>query len=319
MRLSAFAKTSSSISYGGDIKGKSIEEIPVKATSLGEVKGKMHRKDDYAMALPLPPNYRQTSRNQVGFAATSSTVMHAGPSKEVPKGVVLLVNSIQAVKGVFQFGEEKIYNNSGRTSDCGPIDVARDKDATKTDSSTHLVNNNNHKALGRELVPYGENHTLPTAELIQEGCNGFQAPKVTVAVSGSPSKKRASTRRLAADRVRKARITENLKALEKLLPNSGKGNKDAALDDIIDYIKYLQLQVKALSESKLGGEATYDPFVHLEGFGHYLVHQHMLNEPLEEIVGRLMEVNMSAVIQLLETKGLYVMPTSLAEELSKNL
>ena len=51
-----------------------------------------------------------------------------------------------------------------------------------------------------------------------------------------------------------------------------------------------------------------------QGYGHYLLHEQM-NDPLEEMMGRLLEVNPSAATQLLESRGLVIMPTDLAEGL----
>lgn len=41
----------------------------------------------------------------------------------------------------------------------------------------------------------------------------------------------------------------------------------------------------------------------------------MLNEPLEEMMGKLVEENPAAAAQLLESKGLFMLPLSLAEDL----
>lgn len=100
-----------------------------------------------------------------------------------------------------------------------------------------------------------------------------------------------------------------------------------------------------LSQSRLGGESTSEPFILLEvltiqpylngmrekyphfvierftecmdvmwqGYGHYVLQDQMLNEPLEEIMGKLLEVNPSEATQLLENRGLYVMPMTLVE------
>ncbi|KAF5191772.1 Transcription factor bhlh [Thalictrum thalictroides] len=189
------------------------------------------------------------------------------------------------------------------------------------------ANWNNDVDQGRELIPYNggsqnklfstanwiycQNHTLTAPESIQEGNNSFQRPKVTVPIPRITPRKGAASRRAIFDRCRRVKKTENLKAMQELLPHSQKGTILAVMEEIIDYIKYLQLQIKVLTQSRLGGEPTIDPFIHLEGFGYYLLHDHMLNEPLEMTIGRMMEGNMSAVTQLLETKGLYLMPMPL--------
>ena len=54
---------------------------------------------------------------------------------------------------------------------------------------------------------------------------------------------------------------------------------------------------------------------YVQGYGHFLLRDQMQNEPLEEMMGRLLEVNPLAATQLLESGGLIVMPMSLAEGL----
>ncbi|KAJ4956194.1 hypothetical protein NE237_012977 [Protea cynaroides] len=145
---------------------------------------------------------------------------------------------------------------------------------------------------------------------------------VTIAVPGSPStsvsRRRASIQKNITDRVTRARISGGIKSLRELLPHCREASKASVLDDTIEYIKYLQLQIKSLSQSRLGGEAAAAPFVHLEGYGHYLFHQDILNEPLEEIINRLMEVDIATATQLFDSKGLSLMPIALAEELFQN-
>jgi hypothetical protein len=47
-----------------------------------------------------------------------------------------------------------------------------------------------------------------------------------------------------------------MKALQELVPNSNKTDKASMLDEIIDYVKFLQLQVKVSPETPL-----YTPLV----------------------------------------------------------
>uniref|UniRef100_A0A7N0TV90 BHLH domain-containing protein n=1 Tax=Kalanchoe fedtschenkoi TaxID=63787 RepID=A0A7N0TV90_KALFE len=117
------------------------------------------------------------------------------------------------------------------------------------------------------------------------------------------------------DRRRRKIIGERLKALQGLAPQSGQGHPGDVLEDTIDYIKYLQLQLKDLSHSRFGGESVSDPLVFIEGYGHYLVHEPMVNEPLDEMMGKLLEVNPQGAAALLESKGLCIRDMSLAKRL----
>ncbi|XP_052210986.1 transcription factor LRL2-like [Diospyros lotus] len=139
---------------------------------------------------------------------------------------------------------------------------------------------------------------------------------VTPGFSSKPHNQKVSRRRATAnDRSRRLRIDERLDALQELLPHPKEGSKLSLLDDIIDHIKYLQLQLKELSQSRLGGESISNPSIFFEGYGHYLVNeQQMLNEPLEEMMGKLLEVNPAAATQLLDSRGLIIFPPDLAEE-----
>ncbi|CAI8602971.1 unnamed protein product [Vicia faba] len=136
--------------------------------------------------------------------------------------------------------------------------------------------------------------------------------------SGSSSTRQKSEKSRCSDRHRRQRIADNLKALHELLPNQEGGCQAQAyiLDDIIDYVKYLQNQLKELSGSKLQSDSNAIPLVYHEGYGHYIKDQ-MLNEPLEEIMGKLVEENSAATSQLLESKGLILLPIALVEELNQ--
>ncbi|KAI5395206.1 uncharacterized protein LOC127092327 [Lathyrus oleraceus] len=137
--------------------------------------------------------------------------------------------------------------------------------------------------------------------------------------SGSSFTKQKSEKTRCTDRQRRQRIADNLKALHELLPSPEVGSQAQAyiLDDIIDYVKYLQNQLKELSGSKLESDSNAIPLVFHEGYGHYIKDQ-MLNEPLEEIAGKLVEEHSAATSQLLESKGLILLPIALVEDLNQD-
>ncbi|KAG7035671.1 Transcription factor bHLH66 [Cucurbita argyrosperma subsp. argyrosperma] len=136
-----------------------------------------------------------------------------------------------------------------------------------------------------------------------------------------------------AERLRRERIAERMKALQELVPNANKTDKASMLDEIIDYVKFLQLQVKVLSMSRLGGAAAVAPLgadVSAEGGGECMQGGRSSNGSggnqtassndsvtvTEQQVARLMEKDMGSAMQYLQGKGLCLMPISLATAIS---
>eukprot|EP00250_Pteridium_aquilinum_P012182 c20553_g1_i1 orf=764-2080(-) len=134
-----------------------------------------------------------------------------------------------------------------------------------------------------------------------------------------------------AERNRRERIAERMKALQELVPDSNKTDKASMLDEIIGYVKFLQMQVKCLSMCRLGGVGAAAPLLAdlpgTEGAGNFLAS----NMPqasggsgtsldgmafAERQVARLMDEDMSAAMQYLQSKGLCLMPISLATAIS---
>ncbi|XP_060171805.1 bHLH transcription factor RHL1-like [Lycium barbarum] len=124
-----------------------------------------------------------------------------------------------------------------------------------------------------------------------------------------------------AERLRRERIAERMKALQELVPNANKTDKASMLDEIIDYVKFLQLQVKVLSMSRLGGAAAVAPLVadmSSEGRGNGTASSSN-NDTMtvtEHQVAKLMEEDMGSAMQYLQGKGLCLMPISLATAIS---
>ncbi|CAN6979367.1 hypothetical protein IGI04_038198 [Brassica rapa subsp. trilocularis] len=126
-----------------------------------------------------------------------------------------------------------------------------------------------------------------------------------------------------AERLRRERIAERMKGLQELVPNGNKTDKASMLDEIIDYVKFLQLQVKVLSMSRLGGGASIPSQISEENASSAVAGGNQAtgnsNDSLtmtEHQVAKLMEEDMGSAMQYLQGKGLCLMPISLATAIS---
>ncbi|KAL6525341.1 hypothetical protein OROHE_015648 [Orobanche hederae] len=184
-----------------------------------------------------------------------------------------------------------------------------------------------------------------------------------VAATGVQPRQRVRARRgqatdphSIAERLRRERIAERMKALQELVPNANKVachvicvarlmapigapqnccpkcsqksiDKASMLDEIIDYVKFLQLQVKlrksVLSMSRLGGAAPVIADMSFEGRSSNPTlttsSSNNKNEGMtvaEQQVAKLMEEDMGSAMQYLQGKGLCLMPISLATAIS---
>lgn len=121
-----------------------------------------------------------------------------------------------------------------------------------------------------------------------------------------------------AERLRRERIAERMKALQVLVPNANKTDKASMLDEIIDYVKFLQLQVKVLSMSRMGNAAGVVPRVadiSMEGRSSKGNKDDGM-KATEQQVAKLLEEDMGSAMQYLQGKGLCLMPISLASAMS---
>lgn len=132
-----------------------------------------------------------------------------------------------------------------------------------------------------------------------------------------------------AERLRRERIAERMRALQELVPNTNKTDRAAMLDEILDYVKFLRLQVKVLSMSRLGGAGAVAQLVADiplsvkgeagDGGGapqQQQQQQHVWEkwstDGTEKQVAKLMEEDIGAAMQFLQSKALCMMPVSLA-------
>ncbi|XP_048133558.1 bHLH transcription factor RHL1-like [Rhodamnia argentea] len=186
--------------------------------------------------------------------------------------------------------------------------------------------------------PLPQAGSMPTAPNFsaQVAVSGSGGGAAATAAPGQPRQRVRARRGQATDphsiaeRLRRERIAERMKALQELVPNANKTDKASMLDEIIDYVKFLQLQVKVLSMSRLGGAAAVAPLVadmSSEGGGRGDSSQANGNgrsssnggdslTVTEHQVAKLMEEDMGSAMQYLQGKGLCLMPISLATAIS---
>ncbi|KAH1081394.1 hypothetical protein J1N35_021155 [Gossypium stocksii] len=127
-----------------------------------------------------------------------------------------------------------------------------------------------------------------------------------------------------AERLRRERIAERIRALQELVPSVNKTDRAAMLDEIVDYVKFLRLQVKVLSMSRLGAAGAVAPLVtdlplssveqdeSGEGGRSQPAWEKWSNDGTERQVAKLMEEDVGAAMQFLQSKALCIMPISLA-------
>ncbi|PKU75054.1 Transcription factor UNE12 [Dendrobium catenatum] len=124
--------------------------------------------------------------------------------------------------------------------------------------------------------------------------------------------------------LRRERIAERMRALQELVPNTNKTDRAAMLDEIVDYVKFLRLQVKVLSMSRLGGAGAVAQLVadiplsqtegdsSSDGRTKQQVWEKWSTDGTERQVAKLMEEDVGAAMQFLQSKALCMMPISLA-------
>ncbi|KAG0496072.1 hypothetical protein HPP92_000763 [Vanilla planifolia] len=124
--------------------------------------------------------------------------------------------------------------------------------------------------------------------------------------------------------VRREIIAERMRQLQDLVPNTNKTDRAAMLDEIVDYVKFLRLQVKVLSMSRLGGAGAVAQLVadiplsqtegdnSNDGTSRQQVWEKWSIDGTERQVAKLMEEDVGAAMQFLQSKALCMMPISLA-------
>ncbi|KAL5860276.1 hypothetical protein ACOSQ4_001572 [Xanthoceras sorbifolium] len=267
-----------------------------------------------ALSSPQWTHFQKAPHNYVEFLTENSTFLENASGADMLQSITSLAGGTQSVDGLSEIQRDFLFNDPGKACDFKPVDSSLDMNAWQNPHN-EVQPANRFTNFQQQILT--QNHTSWEQEPCGDDSNVPQLPpRVTVAPSFFLSKQRhnvSKQRAAATDRHRRMRIAERLRSLQELLPHSAEGSQAAILDDIINHIKFLQLQIKELSQSRLGGQPTSKPFIFLEGYGHYFISEQMTNDPLEEMMGKLLEANPAAATKLLESKGLYMMPMSLAE------
>ncbi|XP_076912977.1 transcription factor LRL2-like [Bidens hawaiensis] len=136
-------------------------------------------------------------------------------------------------------------------------------------------------------------------------------PNMSASTSEIPTESRKTRSRGNAyetDRRGRTRIATALDALNHLLPHSNERDKANVVDDCVDYIRYLQLHMRELSQNRLRGEPTSDDLVHLEGIGTYVVNENTASGPLQDMLRKLLHENPSEARNLLASRDLFMLP-----------
>ncbi|KAE8689005.1 Transcription factor bHLH66 [Hibiscus syriacus] len=247
------------------------------------------------------------------------------------------INSFQAMKMMMMMQQQMtVAGRSTVAASAGGVGIHHG--GGEAGSMQALFNGFGNGSFNHPQASFGANSTTEI--------NQSQGP-TAVAQPPEKSKQKVRARRgqatdphSIAERLRRVRIAERMKALQELVPNANKTDKASMLDEIIDYVKFLQLQVKVLSMSRLGGAAAAAAVAPLvtdmpsEGGGDCIQtsanggslprssngnQTPPANDNLtvtEHQVAKLMEEDMGTAMQYLQVKGLCLMPISLASAIS---
>ncbi|KAM2616329.1 hypothetical protein TB2_030744 [Malus domestica] len=267
------------------------------------------------LSLPWWIQPEKPSHNYVEYLAESSAFVPKSPCEDMWESIPSSVVSIHDVGRVSEFQRDGLY--SGLDNACGSksTDFSRDMDSSKM----KLLSLHNDELVNAQHQLPMQYHTSRTDNPNWDSYDSVSQvdPRATIDTPGSlcqPHHIVSKQRTFSSEYNRRMRIGERLSALQELLPEPAEGRQVCVLDDVIDQIKFLKLQIKDLSRSRLGGEPIAEPIIFREGYGHYFCHQQMLNEPLEEMIGNLLEVDVLAASELLEKKGLLLLPMEYSED-----
>ncbi|KAL4558789.1 hypothetical protein LXL04_036991 [Taraxacum kok-saghyz] len=253
---------------------------------------------NYAPNLPETTFYQHVTKAE--DHDTYSVPQYVGFQQMAPYYVEYLVGN-----GISNMQEEIPYDSTGircsLTSDDSYLNMDSHQERHSRHQHEEILANNSRNT---------QHHICYQKQKSEEGPAKHQL-NMSASTSGINKSRKTYLRQKATDtdRRRRTRIAAALDALEDLLPKSNEGNKANIVDDCIDYIKYLQLHMKELSQNRLTpSEPTSNHLAYLEGYGHYIIHENMASGPLQDMAGKLLETSPTEATKLLESQGLYMMP-----------
>ncbi|KAF9618661.1 hypothetical protein IFM89_002356 [Coptis chinensis] len=298
--------------------------------------------DDFLDQILSIPSYSVNDANLAGNDGTTSASMvlqlssstaggdgsyhhhhhhhHHGGGSVFPLGLSLEQGS--SVGGFMKSDE-----GSGSGKRFYDDDLSKASVNNERDSAVHLTS----------LFPAFGQSLRPAAPQAHQPFHGNPTPGAVAVVPHPPTiRPRVRARRgqatdphSIAERLRRERIAERMKALQELVPSSNKTDRAAMLDEIVDYVKFLRLQVKVLSMSRLGGAGAVAQLVAdiplssaeggaSEGGSNHLAWEKWSTDGTEHEVAKLMEEDVGAAMQFLQSKALCIMPISLASAIYHN-
>ncbi|KAK1417553.1 hypothetical protein QVD17_26682 [Tagetes erecta] len=159
---------------------------------------------------------------------------------------------------VAQLTEDNGLSASSRKRSCSMADVHENNGKIKCRKSQKLVSNSNVDEADHDVV-YGQIMKIDGSDnesnWSQETSISSKKSKGTVSLNSTGRK--IASRGSATDpqsvyaRKRRERINERLRTLQKLVPNGTKVDISTMLEEAVQYVKFLQLQIKLLSSDDL--------------------------------------------------------------------
>ncbi|KAL3623948.1 hypothetical protein CASFOL_032764 [Castilleja foliolosa] len=297
----------------------------------------LHDLHDHNQSSILPhTNFDPTSSQTDFVEQLLSSDAFSWTDDQPPPDVVEILGEHQPPPFLAEFDskmrQQQMSNGPMNHADRNGIDYAN----LTNDASIKALFNGFTGSLGQTPNMLQQFHHLQ-GETMQQSQNfgaaaaiGMSQPAASGSSGGGATgqpKQRARARRgqatdphSIAERLRRERIAERMKSLQELVPNANKTDKASMLDEIIDYVQFLQLQVKALSMSRLGGAASVVPLVADKSpevkNGVSSTTNNEGTTVAERHLARLIEEDMGSAMQYLQGKGLCLMPISLATAIS---